>query len=130
MIKYVRRGQKVPKDVLAHYNNLLSGTLNAQELETGESTDFPVGALVSTFPSIATANGVVLAANADRTYILIQNIGPEAIYINFGAAAAVGGGLQLLPGASWTSQIPQFVEAELNAIADTATSSLAVYTIG
>ena len=39
MNRYVRNGQKVPKDVLAHYNNLLSGTNNAQTVENGQGTD-------------------------------------------------------------------------------------------
>lgn len=130
MSKFVRRGQKVPKDVLAHYTNLLSGTLNAQELENGESTDFPPGNLNSSFPSITTSNSVPLAADTNRNYILLQNIGDQTIYINFDGVAAVGGGLQILPGGSWTSQIPQFVEAALNAIAQAGTSILAIYVIG
>ena len=129
MNRYVRNGQIIPKDVLAHYNNLLSGTLNAQTIENGQADDFPSGDLNSTFTSVPNTNTVILAAG-DRDYLLIQNVGDDTIYINFGAPAAVLGGLKLLPGASWSTQFPQFVTAELNAIAESTSSDVAIYTIG
>lgn len=129
MNRYVRNGQKVPKDVLAHYNNLLSGTLNAQTVENGQADDFPSGNLTTTFGSVPNTNGVILI-EGDRQYLLIQNVGDDTIYINFGASAAVLGGLKLLPGASWSTQFPQFATAEINAIAETSSSDVAIYTIG
>jgi len=130
MSRYVRNGQKVPKDVLAHYNNLLSGTLNAQQVENGQADDFPAGNLAGLFFNANTIDAVLLGSDPDREYILIQNLGDEIIYINFGFAAAVDGGLKLGPDESWSSQIPQFVTSEIHSIAAANTSAVAVYTIG
>jgi len=130
MSTYVRKGQKVPKDVLAHYNNLLSGTINAQTVENGQADDFPAGPLASTFPAVTNTDSAILPASATTQYILIQNIGTDTIYLNFGAAAAVLGGLQLSPGASWSTQFPQFTTAEIHAIAESTSSNVAIYTIG
>lgn len=130
MSTYVRKGQKVPKDVLAHYNNLLSGTLNAQQVENGQSDDYPSGDLSATFANATTTDSVLLSADTDREYILIQNTGDEIIYLNFNAPAAVDGGLKLGPDASWSTQIPQFATAEIHTIAEANTSPLAIYTIG
>ena len=130
MNRYVRNGQKVPKDVLAHYNNLLSGTINAQTVENGQADDFPAGDLSTTFTDATTTDAVLLIADTAREYILIQNIGDEVIYINFNGIAAVDGGLKLGPDASWSTQIPQFATAEVHVIATANTSPLAVYSIG
>lgn len=130
MNTYIRKGQKVPKDVLSHYTNLLSGTLNAQQVENGQSDDFPSGDLSTTFTDATTTDSVILIADTDREYILIQNTGDEIIYLNFNAPAAVDGGLKLGPDASWSTQIPQFAKAEIHTIAEANTSALAIYTIG
>lgn len=130
MARFVRKGQKVPKDVLAHYTNLLSGTINAQTVENGQADDFPAGDLAGIFPSVSTTSSVVIAASTSREFILIQNIGTETIYINFNGPAGVAAGLQLVAGGSWSSQFPQFAKAEIHAIAETGSSTLALYTIG
>ena len=126
--KFLVNDEPVPKCTIEHYNNLAGAQANSAALESGTS-DFPTGALSSSFPAVTTTNSVVLAANADRTYIVIQNIGADTVYINFDAAASVGGGIQLLPGANWITQIPQFTETAINAIAETTSSTLAVYEI-
>ena len=126
--QYLRRDQPIPKCTLEHYNTLVGATLNAQTLESGTS-DFPVGALASSFPAVPITDTTILAANTSRTYLLLQNIGSDTVYINFGGAAALAGGIQLLPGAEFSTQVTQFTEAELHAIADTNPSALAVYEI-
>lgn len=130
MNTYIRKGQKIPRDVLDHYTKLLSGTLNAQQVENGQSDDFPSGDLSSTFSSATTTDSVLLTAEEDRQYILIQNTGDEVIYLNFNAPAAVNSGLKLSPDASWSTQIPQFAGAEIHVIAAANTSTVATYTIG
>jgi len=130
MNTYVRKGQKVPQDVLAHHNNLLSATLNAQQVENGQADDLPSGNLNSLFPLITTTDDIILKLNTSTEYVLIQNIGDKTVYIHFGAPAAIGAGLQLLAGASWSSQIPQFIQNDIHAITVSGTSTLALYYLG
>lgn len=125
---YIRRNEPIPKCTLDHYSSLVSASINSQIAESG-SGDFPVGNLSSSFPSATTSNSVILSANTSRTYILIQNIGTETVYINFGGVAGVGAGIQLLPSATFITQVTQFTRAELNAISTSAPSSLAVFEI-
>lgn len=126
--KFLVNDEPVPKCTIEHYNNLAGAQANAAALESGTS-DFPTGGLSSSFPAVTTANSVVLPANVDRTYYVIQNVGSDTVYLNFDAPAAVGGGMLLLPGANWITQIPQFTEAEINAVAENTSSTLAIYEI-
>ncbi len=45
--------------------------------------------------SVGTSTGELAAANANRTYLLLQNDSDTDIYIKFGAAAVVGEGIRL-----------------------------------
>lgn len=129
MNRYVRQNLTIPKDVLAHYNNLLGGTINQETVESGQADDFPSGSLTSTFPTVNTSSTVLLTANPDREYLVIQNIGANDIYLNFGGAATVGGGYLLNTGEVFQTQIPQFASAEIEAIADSVASTAAVFTL-
>lgn len=63
-----------------------------------------VGAYAQTSPAtVAGVSTQLLAANALRQYLFVQNNHPtEPVYLNLaGAAAAVAGGLKLLPGDSY-----------------------------
>ena len=52
--------------------------------------------------TVTTASAQLLAANAARQYLLIQNKDPSGIlYITFGAAATVANGLQISPGGAF-----------------------------
>lgn len=126
--QYLRRDQPIPKCTLDHYNTLVGATINAQTLESGTNS-FPLGTLAGTFPAVPATDTTILAANTSRTYVLIQNIGSDTIFLNFGGAAAVNGGLKLLPGAEFDTQIPQLLTGALHAIAETGSSTLAVYEI-
>ncbi|MBB77343.1 MAG: hypothetical protein CMJ75_22790 [Planctomycetaceae bacterium] len=55
--------------------------------------------------SIATDSTLVLAANSDRNYCLIQNTSDTDIFLNFaGSAATVAGGFKLVASTgSWES---------------------------
>lgn len=134
MNTYIRRGQKVPRDVLDHYTKLLSGTLDSQTVENGgnsSTSSAPQGSLnPGTFPTVSDTDSVILSADTDRSYVLIQNTGNETVFINFGSAAAVNGGLKIIAGGSWSSTFPQFAETEIHAIAEANTSTLTIYTIG
>ena len=50
-----------------------------------------------TQPTVGAASTLVLAANDERRYALIQNLGNEPVYLNVGAAAVLNQGIQL-PG--------------------------------
>lgn len=131
--RYISANQPVPKCTLEQYNTLIGASLNAQTLESGgsnASVGLPTGTLNTTFTTATTTDSVVLVGDPGFTYVLIQNVGDNTVYINFGAPASIGGGLQLVPGANWITQIPQFMEVDLHAIADTAASDLAIYSIG
>lgn len=59
------------------------------------------GAFSVSAATVATASGQLLAANANRRYMLIQNNGTADIFINLGAAATAAGGVRIGPGGSW-----------------------------
>lgn len=58
---------------------------------------------VNTVKTVTNASGQLLAANASRQYLLIQNKDPAGIlYVNFGAGAATtANGVQIAPGGSY-----------------------------
>lgn len=58
---------------------------------------------VNTAKTVTNVSGQLLAANASRQYLLIQNKDPSGIlYVNFGAGAAtVANGVQIAPGGSY-----------------------------
>lgn len=58
---------------------------------------------VNTAKTVTSASGQLLAANANRQYLLIQNKDPSGIlYVNFGAGAATAAnGVQIAPGGSY-----------------------------
>lgn len=131
--QFIVKNQPIPKCTLDHYNTLIGASLNQQTFESGgsnASVGLPVGNLSTTFTTTTITSGVSLAGDPNRTYALIQNVGANTIYLNFGAAASIGGGLQLLPGATWITQIPQFLSVDWHTIADGGNSDIAIYTIG
>lgn len=79
--------------VLAFLNNLPAPAAAVQAGVT--ITDFSV--------DVTGASQVLIAANANRKYLLVQSIQPNAnIYVNYGAAASqtmsgMGGSIELLP---------------------------------
>lgn len=128
---YVRRGQKIPKDVLYYHNSLLSASINTDTVENGQADDFPGGSLSQNFLDISTSNNTITTGSPTREYILIQNIGGENIYVYFGpGAASVGAGLLIVPGGSWSTQFPQFTRNSIQVIAENNSSRIAFYYIG
>lgn len=80
----------------------------------------------TTSPAVTTASSTILAANAFRTYALIQN--PHAagnIWLNFSGAAVVGTGLKLPPGGFYETSLVVPLGA-INAIGDIASNTLGV----
>lgn len=124
---YLKRNLPVPKCTLEHYNTLIGSVTNSIALE--ESGGTSPTSLSSSFPTVTTTNSIVLATSSTRTYFIIQNIGDETVYINFGAPATIGGGLKLLASAEFSTEITQFTQTAINAIAEANISTLAIYEV-
>lgn len=76
----------------------------------------PALTLAQTAASVTTVSGLLLAAKADRRFLMVQNNDVSAtVYLNVAGAAATVNGLKLLPGAS--------------VIFDVATPATAIYAI-
>lgn len=85
---------------------------------------------VSTFTqaaaSVGTASATLLAANANRSYLAIQNNDSTAIYINLtGAAATTANGIKINPGSAWVMDTTMPVGA-ITAIAAVAATAIVV----
>lgn len=82
--------------------------------------------------TVANSSGLLLAANATRKYLLIQNkSGTGAIFLNFaGAAATTANGVRLGPGQSYESSAAWIATAAINAIGDIANNPDVVVTWG
>ena len=59
-----------------------------------------VGTLTDRSGTATTSDSVMMATNAARKYLLVQNVGTKAMAINFGAAAALGTAGSIALGAS------------------------------
>lgn len=77
-------------------------------------------AFTNTNPAVTNASSVILAANAARKFLMIQNKDAAGnIYIVFGAAATVALGIKIAPGQTLTldAKVPA---GSINAIGDIA----------
>ena len=100
----------------------------------------PTGAVSITSPAsatganavatVTTASAQLVAVNAARKYLLIQNKDPSGIiYINFGAVATVANGLKIPAGASYELN-GNMLTAVINAIGDIASNANIVVITG
>lgn len=65
-----------------------------------------VTSLTNVNATVTNASASLLAANAVRKYLLIQNKDPSgSIYVNFGAAATVANGVLIGPGGSYEPSV-------------------------
>lgn len=58
-------------------------------------------AAANSVATVGVASVTLLAANNNRDYLLIQNLGAANIYVTFGAAATVAGGIEIQPGGNY-----------------------------
>lgn len=85
---------------------------------------------VNSAPAVTNASAALLAANASRRYVLIQNNHATAtVYLNFSAAATAGNGIKLDPGASYESGFSAHLGA-INAIGDVASNTAVIVVEG
>lgn len=114
-----RLGSRVEYDKPPTGNVSIVGT--AQVIATMD------GAAVTTQtqPTVGTASAQLLAANGSRKAMILQNKSQTAtVYLNLaGAAATVAAGLRVRPGETFTWD-QRVTKAQVNAIADAATSDL------
>jgi hypothetical protein len=77
----------------------LSGTMTI-----GANSIAKSGGFTNAAATVTSASASLLAANASRQYLLIQNRDPAGtIYVNFGAAATVANGIKIAPGGAYES---------------------------
>lgn len=81
------------------------------------------GVFANVAATVTNASALLIAANAIRQYLLIQNRDATgSIYINFGAAATVANGIKIGPGA--TFELPGTVSTQaIYAIGDIASNA-------
>lgn len=85
---------------------------------------------VNTAPTVTNASSALLAANASRRYVLIQNNHATAtVYLNFSATATAANGIKLAPGASYESGFAAHLGA-INAIGDVASNTAVIVVEG
>lgn len=79
-----------------------------------------------TAPAVGLVSSVLLAANTSRKYVLVQNNHATAtIYLGFGIAATVAGGLKVGPGGFYESGLAVHSGA-INVIGDAANTAVVV----
>lgn len=80
-----------------------------------------------TFATVGVADGIAVAANANRRGLILVNTSVNIISIAFGSNPAVlNSGITLTPYGAWTMQDITFTTAQINAIAGAAGSNLAI----
>ncbi len=112
-----------------HLVHLEAGPLNSLA-GAGAGARETVAAVTGKSPrsvAVGAAAAAVIAANAERKGLEIQNTGPEPVSLGLGAAAVIGDDVVLAPGASWNGTISGVLwRGAINAIAAKAGNSVAV----
>lgn len=73
-------------------------------ITVGQNTTANSSSYTNAAATVTNASASLIAANAARKYLLIQNKDVSgSIYINFGAAATVANGVKIAPGGSYES---------------------------
>lgn len=75
---------------------------------------------VTAYQATTSSTKMISASSvSDDAEVTIQNLGPNAIYLNFGAAATVAGGLQIPADSAYTTRVYE----DVYVIAETANQS-------
>ena len=77
-------------------------------------------------PTVGTTSAALVAANATRKGLIIQNNSTNLIFLAFGTTAAVNVGIGLFPGGTYEMDEYNFTTAAVNAIATGASSQAEV----
>jgi hypothetical protein len=86
----------------------------------------PAGLYTTTADQTVTnASGQILAANASRAQVIVQNTGTVNIRLGLGATPTATSGIRLIPNASFISTAPRGFQGAVNAISETSANSTA-----
>jgi len=91
---------------------------------TGLGADLLVSA--PTFATVGVASASAVAANANRTGLILTNTSNNTISLGIGAAAVLNSGITLFSGDSYQMDMGNFSSLVVNAIASSASSNLAI----
>lgn len=104
----------------------MGGAVVVSQITVAKSAGF-----ATTAPAVTNASAQIVAANAGRQYLLIQNNHSSAsIYLNFGAAATVAGCIKIIPGGAYELGAGVVTTQAVNAIGDTANNAAVVIVEG
>lgn len=105
----------------------VGGSMSISSLPAVTVSALPVAAMVQTAPAVGVASGLLVAANAARKFLMVQNnSASQDVCLNLaGAAATLAGGVKLAPGASLVLDVC-CPSAAIYAIADAAGASVVV----
>jgi hypothetical protein len=76
--------------------------------------------------SVGTSSALVVAANANRTGLVLTNLSNKTISLGLAATAVLSSGIVLAPGTTWIMDAFTFVTGAINAISTGAASILAI----
>lgn len=120
-------------ELVLHENLLPIGTTNPLPVTgtfsvgapTGTSQVNQVGVVITPVADVVvtTASTAVIGADATRGYLLIQNKGPENVYMGFGAPAVIGSGVII--GAGGNYEALKAATNSVFAVAATGSTTLA-----
>lgn len=80
-------------------------------------------------PTVPGSSTSILAADADRTTVLIQNISGDDIYLQFGVAASLTNGFKLIPD-EYVTFGSVYASKEVFAISSAGPSQIVIFTTG
>lgn len=75
----------------------------------------PKVTLTHTAVAVTTASGAALAANGERSYLLLQNISNTDMFIKLGVAAVASEGIKLAAGDAYEMS-PRFANLDTRAV--------------
>lgn len=108
--------------VLVGDRNFVDGMVGS--ISVSSNTVARVTGLASSAKTVTSTSAQMLAANAGRSYLLIQNNhGSASIFINFGAAATLAGCIKIAAGGAYELGAGLVCTDAIHAIGDTASNA-------
>ena len=111
--------------ILVGDQNFIDGMTGSFVITSGKQPQS--GAFTNVNATVTNASAQLLAANANRQYLLIQNNGAGDIYVNFGAAATLANGIKIAAGGAF--ELPGTVSTQQVFAIGSVASNTAVITL-
>lgn len=86
----------------------------------------PLTPSAPTTGSVGVASASLVASNANRKGLIIQNLSANIIYLGLGATAVLNSGITLYPGGVYEMTEFDFATSAVNAIATGASSTVSI----